>query len=288
MLNWIRSWMFLAAFGAVGSAAAEAQIIHNSCGQPPAQCTCTALQPVVETRYRQEQYVRYRDIPQTEYRQEARLETIPVTAFKTVTVDEGGYQQVWVPKLVTKQIAQTEYQQRLSCHTVPYQVTRRVAEVATRTVPQQTVRYVPQHFQTTVTTALPYSTTVSSLPVMSSPIRTTMTIPTLPPLQTASSVPVMPALSVPPTSNRFAFNAAETRVPDPKFLDTPGSQYDDWTTVPSRSESRSALSIDHLSAYDSFESRSETPSLRAAGERKLFVPAPSAATVWQARTAALR
>lgn len=287
MWDGIRNWMLLAAIGAC-SATAEAQVIHNSCGQPAAQCTCTALKPVVQTQYRQEQYVTYRDIPQTEYRREAHLETVPVTTYKTVTVDEGSYQQVWVPKLVTKQIAQTDYQQRLTCRTVPYQVTRRVAEVATRLVPQQTVRYVPHQFQTTVSAALPYSTTVSALPVMGSPIRTTAAIPTLPPLKTASSVPVMPAMSVPPTADRFASSVTETPVPDPKFLDTPGSLYDEWTTVPSRSGARSASQADRLGAYEPIAPRSEAARLRTAGGRKLFVPAPSAATVWQARTAALR
>lgn len=119
----------------------------QSCRQPCGRCSCgapqTAYQPVVETQYAQQPVWQTRDVVETAYRNEQTLETVPATVMENVTVDEGGYQQVWVPRLTTRQVARTVYQTRTACRTVPYQVTRRVAECTTQTVPYQTVRYVP-------------------------------------------------------------------------------------------------------------------------------------------------
>lgn len=135
---------------------------------PPPQVTCvqpqpvvqthTRLQPVTETQYRQEQYTVYRDVPRIDYRVEQQAVTVPVTSYRQVTVDEGNYQQVWVPKLVSKAIPETVYQQQTVCKTVPVQTTQRIAETATRTVPYQSVKYIPQTYQT-VTMQPPACTT---------------------------------------------------------------------------------------------------------------------------------
>lgn len=37
---------------------------------------------------------------------------VPVTTYRTVTVDQGSYQRVWVPRLVTQRVPQTTYQAR--------------------------------------------------------------------------------------------------------------------------------------------------------------------------------
>src|SRR5690606_998148 len=124
----------------------------GACHHPINHCVCApavpvtplVMQPVVETTYRQELQTTFHDVPQIEYRQQAHVETVPVTSFRQQVVDEGRYAKVWVPKLVTKHIPETTYQQRVSYQSVPIQTTRRVAQTQSRLVPQQTVRHVAQ------------------------------------------------------------------------------------------------------------------------------------------------
>ncbi|MDB5391630.1 MAG: hypothetical protein JWM11_7276, partial [Planctomycetaceae bacterium] len=104
----------------------------------PVMVPQTTMQPVYETQYRPQQVVTNRTVVETQYRTEAYAETVPVQSFQQVTVDEGQWQQVWVAKPVTKQIAQTTYQQRMNCRTVPQQVTRVIPQVSTTMVPYQT------------------------------------------------------------------------------------------------------------------------------------------------------
>ncbi len=89
-------------------------------------------------------------VTETHVRKEAYTETVPVTKLETVTVDEGGYQMVWVPKPVTKQIAKTTYTQQLKTREIPYQVTRAVPQTVTRMVPYQTVQHVTEIVPTAV------------------------------------------------------------------------------------------------------------------------------------------
>ncbi|MFO1023399.1 MAG: hypothetical protein U0903_22310 [Planctomycetales bacterium] len=112
------------------------------CCCPPAQPVQMTMKPVYETCYRKEQQVTCRQFVETHMRDETYLETIPVTKYDCVTVDEGCYQQIWVPKLVTKQVPRTEYVNRTACRQVPYQVTKNVPEMTTKMVPYQRVRYV--------------------------------------------------------------------------------------------------------------------------------------------------
>ncbi|MCA9021243.1 MAG: hypothetical protein KDA74_13930, partial [Planctomycetaceae bacterium] len=42
----------------------------------------------------------YQDIICTEYRMVPQTRTVPVTTYQQVTVDEGCWQRVWVPKMV--------------------------------------------------------------------------------------------------------------------------------------------------------------------------------------------
>jgi hypothetical protein len=92
----------------------------HSCQQPVTRCGCQA-NPV-------RRVVKERDVVSTEYRREPVTETVPMTVTENVTVDEGSYQTVWVPKLTSRPVARTVYQTRTGYRSVPYQVTRRVQE----------------------------------------------------------------------------------------------------------------------------------------------------------------
>lgn len=230
-----------------------------NCAAPPATTllpplTQSYVQPVVSTQYRQQQQITYQDVPQTEYRQEAYYENVPVTTYENVTVDEGGYQQVWVPKLVTKTVAKQAQQTRLSYRSVPYQVTRRVPQISTSLVPEQRISY--QSTQTT--TYLPPVTTTWQTPVYSSAYTASL----LPPLTT----PIVSTPITAPLASRPAPRTAEADhtvpVPDPEFESRS-------TSIPRRTAARDP--------YDGYRPASRKP-VRSA---KRFVPAPSAASVWQ-------
>lgn len=147
--------LFFVALGAIFPALAAAQGPVAACGPscapscdpicPPAKqiCTCTTLNPIVDTRYHKQQVVNYVDMKKTCYRKEQFCYNVPVTKYDCVTVDEGCYKTIWVPKPVTKQIPRTEYQQRVGCRTVPYEVCQKVPQVSTICVPEHRVRYVP-------------------------------------------------------------------------------------------------------------------------------------------------
>jgi hypothetical protein len=122
------------------SAQADAQLIPNPfdtchvCNQrvtrvpvvsalPPCGCLETTLVP--------RQQVIYQDVQETRYRQETMMQQVPVTQYRNVTVDEGRYQMVWVPRVVTKQIPETVYEQRTVSRMVPYQTVTRIPQVRT-------------------------------------------------------------------------------------------------------------------------------------------------------------
>jgi hypothetical protein len=71
----------------------------------------------------------YRDVPQTMMRREAYAEQVPVTSYKTVAMDEGSFQKVWVPRVVQKQVPVTAYQQQIKYRDVPYTVMQKVPQV---------------------------------------------------------------------------------------------------------------------------------------------------------------
>lgn len=111
---------------------------------PPMNCTVSQTRPVVTTQLRPQQVTTYRDIVETKVQRQQVVENVPVTTCKNVTVDEGGYQMVWVPKPVTKQVAETSVRQQVKTVDVPVQVTRRVPQQTTQLVPVQSVQYVTQ------------------------------------------------------------------------------------------------------------------------------------------------
>ncbi len=301
MSSTLRCCLVLVSTGLVCPNVVQAQLVRNifdNCGcpicqHPCPQCICTAMNPVVETQYRQQQVVTYRDVPQTELRQEAYWETVPVTTYESVTVDEGMYQTVWVPKLVTKQIPKTIQQKQLAYRTVPYQVTRRVPQVSIQLVPQQHVRYVPQQYQTVLntpgwTTCLPLTAAVRP-PITTIVPRITSAVPASPP----TNIATMPPITVPPTRTAQAEpELAAGPVPDPRFSDTPAQNgYEEWTTVELRRRTRTAAQEDPLAGYQiaAPTARTHPRSSQLTGNlSRYFVPAPSAAIVWRGRRGVMR
>ena len=237
----------------------------RTCRRPAAQCVCpqpaavavpqTTYQPVVETQYAQQPVLQQRDVMMTEYRNEAVVETVPSTVYENVTVDEGSYQTVWVPRLTTKAVARTVYQNRLSSRTVPYQVTRRVSEYATQTVPYQAVRYVPS-----TSTGLAYTTTPGYATILP-PVYSTGSVIAGGTYPAIVSSPILPA----PAIAARPLGSSSSAVPDARFADTPA------TPITPRSGSTA----------DRWD-RSDPAATRSADRGpSLFVPAPSAAQVWR-------
>lgn len=261
MLKTIRTLLIVAASVAAIPLVFEnaSQACHRcccrTCKRPCGYCVCpapqTSYQPVVETQYAQQPVIQQRDVAVTEYRAEPVVETVPVASYENVVVDEGSYQTVWVPRLTTKTVARTSYQTRTAYRSVPYQVTRRVSEYATQTVPYQTVRYVPAG--TTLaygsSTPLAYGATpylAGSVPVYGVPAVVSAPIVSAPIIATA------------PASTTSGL------VPDARYADPP------VTAIRPRSISSSIS--------DS----------RTADRSPMFVPAPSAAQVWRSRATAIR
>ena len=79
----------------------------------------------------------YLEVPKTIMRQEAVQVQVPTTTYQQVTMDEGGYQQVWVPRMVTKNVPQTILQTQVQYRQVPQTVIERVPQVSTQWIPQQ-------------------------------------------------------------------------------------------------------------------------------------------------------
>lgn len=259
MFNAFRGSLLLVALAAVIPMAMSERALafcRNCCCRvcQRQQCVCptatvavpqTTYQPVVETQYAQQPVLQQRDVVSTEYRNEAVTETVPATVYENVMVDEGSYQTVWVPKMTARAQAKTVYQTRTSYRSTPYQVTRRVSEYGTQTVPYQTVRYVPS-----TSTGLAYTTaptTISALPYGSSPVVT--------------SAPVVSAPYV-------ASSSGVNPVPDPRFSSAPAT-----SIAPRTASSHSGFDSTLSSTTDSIRTADKGPSL--------FAPAPSAAQVWR-------
>ena len=110
------------------------------CGAPCGDCCAPMLPPSpcftpVQPCLVPQQVTTYRDVPQTCYRQEPVCTTVPVTTCRQVTVDEGCFQKIWVPRMVTKSVPQTVYQQQVSYRTVPVTTMTRVPVTETHMVP---------------------------------------------------------------------------------------------------------------------------------------------------------
>ncbi|MGQ0636406.1 MAG: hypothetical protein ACT4QC_17480 [Planctomycetaceae bacterium] len=257
MLSPLRSGLALALFAAVAPVAWQSDLVAGwrdcccgVCYQPCGYCSCpaapqTALQPVVETQFAQRPVWQQRDVTSTEYRAEPVAETVPTTIYENVMVDEGSYQTVWVPRLTTKAVAKTVYQTRTTYRSVPYQVTRRVAECNLASVPYQTVRYVPATAGSLVSSVMP-GATVSSLPY-------TYTLPST----TIAGAPVTPSI--------VSSTVAAGPVPEPKFSSTASTPIAPRAGMPANATAGRAAGVERT----------------ADNGPALFSPAPSAAQVWR-------
>jgi hypothetical protein len=217
------------------------------CAPPAAQCvggpiaqsctkTCTTVHPVVETRYRQENYMTCRTECRTALRQETYCETVPTTCIENVTRDEGCYQMVWVPKPVTRQVAKTVYQQRMACRNVPYQYTVQVPEMQCRVVPEQSVRYV----QKTQTFVEPMQPICAAPEVANYP----------PPITPGCAVPV-PSCGVP------------GGYPTPLTGQTSEHTGSPWTQVPQRAAQDAEVQGANYMPVQTAQTQPQTPSAAA-------------------------
>jgi len=215
----------------------------------------------------------YQDIICTEYRMVPQVQSVPVTTFQQVTVDEGCWQRVWVPRMVTKQIPRTEYRQQTSYVRTPIQVKRRVQ-----------VMSAPQPTCTDCMGAQP--SMMSPSPMMQPYVvpSTPSTVPTPSPMSSTSldmgAYPTLaPLVSAQPAGSwdggtsgpSFASMGGPAMPPSPAMLQMPQVQANsEWQTIPSQNGY-----LKTQTAYDDSSTGATTTTARGA-----FVPAPSAATVW--------
>lgn len=221
------------------------------CHHAPAACACpqpvyqTGLRPVVQTQYRQEQVVTYRDVPRTEMRREAYVEQVPVTTYEQVT------ETVYVPQQVTRSVPRTVMQPQTRYRDIAYQVTERVAQTETRLVPQQTVGLVPE-MRPVAGCNTCGAASAAFVPATVTPYPVPATVPAAVP---SATIPSMPAIQVSPHGT----HQHETHQHVPAYDDV------EWQTIRPRNKPAPAH---------------PTPPVRGASH---FRPAPSAATVWQSR-----
>lgn len=183
--------------------------------------TCHVCQPVVpvvvdpcaacvQTTMVPQHQVTYQNVTETRYRQETVAAQVPVTRYRPVTRDEGGYQMVWVPKMVTRNVPETIYEQRLTTRTVPYSVTTQIPQVQTVYTPQ-TIVYNPW-----------------GIPIVSQPVQL------FPPVPQTAGLPA-PVPSVQPyqpkdaNSNGSKLPPSNPKALDLKELDSASPAYDDRT-----------------------------------------------------------
>lgn len=190
---------------------------QDICG-PAMNCVITRPRPVVTTQYCPQPVTTFCDVTETQMTSRQVVENVPITTCKNVTVDEGGYQMVWVPKPVTKQVAQTVMQQQVKTVAVPVQVTRRVPQVSTQMVPVQSVRYVNETVPLQMTAMASTCSTCGGGggPSFGMPMLTPQSVFTpsqfqpaplaVPAMPSMQAIPTMPAIDVPsypsPTMNQ--------------------------------------------------------------------------------------
>jgi hypothetical protein len=242
---------------------------------PPINCTITRPRPVVTTQLHPQQVTTFCDVTETKMTQRQVIEHVPITTCKNVTADEGGYQMVWVPKPVTRQVAQTTIQQQVKTVAVPVQVTRRVPQVSTQMVPVQSVQYVNETVPLQMTAmASTCSTCGNGLAFGSSVMAPQLGFVPAPyqvaPYSTAM-IPSMPAITVPP------YRPALAPIPNPQA--NGGS----WQTIPARSASTASETV-RARGVPAPKEESIAPPRKTSK----FGGVPSAAAVWQAQGATSR
>lgn len=275
----------------------------RSCQVNPCRCQTRlppqpqfTMQPQVQTT----PVVTYKDVTRTEYRTQAQTVTVPVTTQQTVTVDEGGWQKVWVPRMVQKQIPTTTYQQQTVYNQVPYQVSQRVPQVTyqqrTTMVPRATghvasgcnacgtgntwTSHAHNHAGMVHPGIVGSPVMTGSSPVVLGPIvgtpyasnPITFGSPVALPMTTQSG-PVQLGRELQPLNSIISpgsTSSATGPVPDPSLLEIPqASNSGDWTPV--------------LAATPEPVLPTRPTAPRTAAASGMFVPAPSAASVWRSR-----
>ncbi len=121
---------------------------------PMSDCNCGSAAPMImpeqapmivpQTMMRPRQTTTYVDVPRTVMRREATQVQVPTTSIEQVTLDEGSYQKVWVPRMVTRQVPRTVMQTQVQYRDVATQVTERVPRVSTEWVPEQVFYNAPR------------------------------------------------------------------------------------------------------------------------------------------------
>lgn len=212
---------------------------------------CGAMLPQGAMSLRPEMMTVMQPVTRTEIHQEAYTVDVPVTTYRQVTVDEGGYQQVWVPKLVTKSVPETVVQKEVRYRTVERQVTQNFPQTITRLVPQQMQAMTPP--PPTASPAGPVATPTGS---------------SARPATTPAEGIIVPSPYSPPPAGQNSTADAQASTSD---------HASQWRKVPQKvTESAPSSSVE----LQSFER--QEPS----APRRLFSPVPpTAATVWQAQHA---
>jgi len=220
----------------------------------------THLQPIVSTRMVPQQVTTLQPVTTTRVRREATTVEVPVTRTRQVTVDEGAYKTVWVPKMVTKNVQETTVQKQVQYRDVPYQVTQHVPRTHTQMVPQRTVQMVPQTRVGFVPGCAGCGPTAVQQHAMAPPI-------------------AMPSTTAPVTA---------VPVPNPTTSASPTKPIDsaqnipqgDWVKVPAKSaQAKPIQQQSYQHAGQATEAKATNK--KAAPPRRLFRPVPTAAAVWQ-------
>ncbi len=74
--------------------------------------------------------ITYQNVPKTIMRQEAVQVQVPTTTYQQVAVDEGSFQQVWVPRMVTKSVPRTVMSTQVQYRQVPQTVYEQVPQIS--------------------------------------------------------------------------------------------------------------------------------------------------------------
>ena len=229
----LRGMIALTALVVISPTVASAQGRRNCepCGQR------TIAPPPPTTTYIPQNIVAYQPVTTTQVRRQAVQVNVPVTTHRQVTVDEGSYQTVWVPKVVTKTVAETRYQPQLSYVDVPYQVVQNVPVMQSQLMPVPAYAYSPPPYYGGYAVA--------------------NTVPQI------SATTVNPALSPQPT---LAEKPEDHLVPHPQQMRT-AQQDQDWVKVPTKGRTQVASEVElqsfERSAPSSFRSGLfERPSVR--------------------------
>ena len=82
---------------------------------------------------------------------------VPVTTYRTVTVDRGSYQRVWVPNIVTQRVPQTTYQNRTVWMNQPQDSCGESGFAAGALLPAAPLQQVPMAIPSQLPLGSPYS-----------------------------------------------------------------------------------------------------------------------------------